>query len=229
MIWKLDTELFKKVIAEHNTISAMLKVFGLENKGSNYLTLKTRCLQDGISLSHINFGKGSNKGRKFNSKYQKTLTDVLVENSNANRTSLKHRLLKEGVLKNECVECGQPPMWNNKVLTLQLDHINGIFNDNRLENLRILCGHCHSQTENFAGRNKVRTKLVFCQCGKKIAKNSYKCVYCNNTQRVRKYKFDWPKTDELIKMIANSNYITVAKLLGCSDNTLRKRIKNYPI
>ena len=38
-------------------------------------------------------------------------------------------------------------------LTLQLDHINGINNDNRKENLRFLCPNCHSQTNTFAGKN----------------------------------------------------------------------------
>ena len=45
-------------------------------------------------------------------------------------------------------------MGNGKPLVLQLDHINGISNDNRIENLRFLCPNCHAQTESFAGRNK---------------------------------------------------------------------------
>ena len=85
---------------------------------------------------------------------------ILVENSEFNRTHLKRKLLNGGFLKNECYVCGQLPMWNGKPLTLQLDHINGISNDNRIENLRILCPHCHSQTENFAGKNKHRQEEI---------------------------------------------------------------------
>jgi 5-methylcytosine-specific restriction endonuclease McrA len=36
---------------------------------------------------------------------------------------------------------------------MALHHINGDGRDNRLENLQFLCPNCHSQTENFAGRN----------------------------------------------------------------------------
>lgn len=47
-----------------------------------------------------------------------------------------------------------------KELILELDHINGIRNDNRLENLRFLCPNCHSQTPTFKGRNKTKNKKV---------------------------------------------------------------------
>ena len=43
--------------------------------------------------------------------------------------------------------------WMNQQLTLQLDHINGISDDNRKENLRFLCPNCHSQTKTFGGNN----------------------------------------------------------------------------
>ena len=55
-----------------------------------------------------------------------------------------------------CACCGNAGRWQGQPLTLQLDHVNGRYNDNRLENLRWLCPNCHSQTETFAGRGKVR-------------------------------------------------------------------------
>ena len=42
---------------------------------------------------------------------------------------------------------------------LQLDHINGINTDHRLENLRLLCPNCHSQTPTYCGVN-VKKKMV---------------------------------------------------------------------
>lgn len=80
--------------------------------------------------------------------------DVLVENSSYKRTNLKKRLLKDGILKNECVICGLQELWQDKHLNMILDHINGVYNDNRLENLRLLCPNCNSQTDTFSGRNK---------------------------------------------------------------------------
>jgi 5-methylcytosine-specific restriction endonuclease McrA len=45
-------------------------------------------------------------------------------------------------------------MWNGIPLVLVLDHINGKNNDNRQNNLRLLCPNCNSQQSTFAGKNK---------------------------------------------------------------------------
>ena len=66
---------------------------------------------------------------------------------------LKQRLLKERIIENKCIECGITE-WNGKIINMHLDHINGINNDHRLENLRMLCPNCHSQTDTYCGKNK---------------------------------------------------------------------------
>ena len=53
----------------------------------------------------------------------------------------------------KCANCGLIE-WQGQVLSLHLDHINGINNDHRIENLRFLCPNCHSLTETYAGKNK---------------------------------------------------------------------------
>jgi 5-methylcytosine-specific restriction endonuclease McrA len=75
----------------------------------------------------------------------------------ANRRIIKQRLLDNGSLQNRCYLCGIAD-WQGLPLTLQIDHINGDRLDYRLENLRILCPNCHSQTDTFAGRNRLRQR-----------------------------------------------------------------------
>lgn len=81
------------------------------------------------------------------------LKEVLVENSTYTRHSLKKRLIQKNILQNRCYECGLSIIWNNKPIVMVIDHINGINNDNRLNNLRLLCPNCDSQQPTFCGRN----------------------------------------------------------------------------
>lgn len=69
-------------------------------------------------------------------------------------TRLKERLIAENYLKEECSECGIGNKWNGKQLVLQLDHIDGDSSNHKLENLRILCPNCHTQTETWGTPNR---------------------------------------------------------------------------
>jgi len=84
---------------------------------------------------------------------EKTNEEVFVENSTYARHNIKRRLIKQKMIEYVCQDCGIDRNWNGKKLSLQLDHINGVNNDNRIENLRFLCPNCHSQTDNFSGKS----------------------------------------------------------------------------
>jgi 5-methylcytosine-specific restriction endonuclease McrA len=76
----------------------------------------------------------------------------LLSSPHRNRKHLKTRLVRAGLLENNCHSCGLKD-WQGRPLSMHLDHINGVPNDNRLENLRMLCPNCHSQTPTYGGRN----------------------------------------------------------------------------
>lgn len=66
---------------------------------------------------------------------------------------LKNRLIKSGILNNECSEC-KIKDWNGKPLNMELDHIDGNRHNHRLSNLRLLCPNCHAQTDTYRSKNK---------------------------------------------------------------------------
>ncbi len=83
----------------------------------------------------------------------------LLESPTRCRNHIKQRPLSAGLLQNRCQTCGLME-WQGKPLSMHLDHINGVKNDNRLANLRMLCPNCHAQTETYGGRNARRRRQL---------------------------------------------------------------------
>jgi DNA-binding CsgD family transcriptional regulator/5-methylcytosine-specific restriction endonuclease McrA len=73
------------------------------------------------------------------------------------RGYLKLRLVQEGHRQARCECCGLRE-WRGRAQSVVLHHINGNRDDNRLENLQLLCPNCHSQTDTFSGRNGHRRR-----------------------------------------------------------------------
>ena len=104
----------KDLVYKSATMTEVLLSLNLINKGGNFKTLKDRLIKENIDYSH--FSQGAKDKRKIRKKL--LLTEVLISNSTYNRSHLKARLLKEGILKNICAICSQIPEWNGKPLSL---------------------------------------------------------------------------------------------------------------
>lgn len=206
-----------------------IRAIGLSNRAGNYDTLKKYIKIHNISTEH--FYKNNIDGLlNYVNNIKIDILDILVENSTFSRTSLKRRLYKEGFKKRECEECGQGEEWRGKKISLILDHINGINDDNRFTNLRILCPNCNSALDTHCGRNKSSdTKSIkndiFCECGVKIYKGSDKCKKCDSFSQ-RKVS-NRPSLEQLLLDIEETNYVLTGKKYGVSDNTIRKWMRKY--
>lgn len=217
-----DEAKLREAISVSNSAKNVLENLGLRAGGGNYAQLNKYCEKFGIELIAYN---NSAIGKFFKSTVKIANDKVFIENSTYNSgVSIKKRLYEMGV-KEECTACGLGNEWNGKPISLQLEHINGIHDDNRLENLTILCPNCHSQTSTFAGRSKSVVYIpVICQCGKEIHKKSKRCISC---ALVIRHNSDskYPDLETLKQMIKDYGYVGTGKKLGVSDNAVRKRIK----
>lgn len=149
-VYSVSDEKFREIVANSFTYSDILRALGLGTRGgSSTDILKRRIAELNCSIEHFS-RSGSGKYVKY------PLEEIMVENSSyASIASLKKRLVNEGILEYKCAICGISE-WLGKPLSLQLDHINGVNNDHRKENLRFLCPNCHSQTDTFAGKNQTK-------------------------------------------------------------------------
>jgi hypothetical protein len=150
-----DQDLLEAVRSSFS-VAQVLKILGRVPTGDNYKVFYRRATRLGLDTSHFT-GQGHLKGKHHSWTPRRPLGEILVKDSTyRDRAKLKRRLLKEGLLINRCYECESEPVWQGKPLVLVLDHENGDWSDNRLENLRLLCPNCNSQQETFAGKNKGR-------------------------------------------------------------------------
>ena len=204
----------------HSMRNVLQKIHLSTNGSGNYRTLINRLNALGIDRPKYNYyGNGQKRLKKDNK-------DVFCENSTYPRQKLKERIIKEKILDYKCNKCNNNGNWMNNKLSLHLDHINGINNDNRIENLRFLCPNCHSQTETYSGKNvkkddKDKIKN-FCKCGKQIFHGSKMCTKCNSESQ-RKIKI-MPTLESMEFDIKNLGYRGTGRKYNVSDTTIRKWI-----
>lgn len=129
----------------------VIKKLGLIPAGGNYAQLRKYIEEHKFDTTHFK-GRGWNAGLTGIGKPIIPLESILVEGSTFQSYKLKARLFKAGLKQEHCEQCGWAERTVDGYLPLELDHINGNRNDNRLKNLRVLCPNCHSLTPHHRGR-----------------------------------------------------------------------------
>lgn len=151
-IYKLSDEQFVELLKKSSTISEVLFKLGYTVKGNSWGYSQVKRRMDDLNLDYSIF-KGKSAVIKTNKLNNVKKEDILKENCKHQRTVLRRYVIKNNLIPYKCAICGCTE-WQGKTLSLELDHINGINNDNRLENIRFLCPNCHSQTSTYGSRNQ---------------------------------------------------------------------------
>lgn len=238
MVNKWNPQNLEKIVKESNTKTEVLTKLNLNiNNHGNFDTLNRYLKLFNIDVSHFNYSIFQNN--VFKKRYN--LEDILMENSTyASTPNLKEKLYKKGLKERKCEKCGQGENWHGEHISLILDHINGINNDNRFENLRILCPNCNATLPTHCGKNiknkKIKTikpkkiKVVNkCEkCGTTINnKNGNKSKYCETCYHINSRTIERPSYEQLLVEIKTLGYLDTGRKYGVSDNAIRKWIKYY--
>jgi len=236
------------ILNNSKSFKEVLSKFGYSTNGSGaYTSLKNQLKELDIVIPKYHYyGTGGNRSKT-------DINLILVENSSFSRHNLKNRIIKENLIEYKCSECGNGDIWNNKKLSLQLEHKNGVNNDNRLENLTFLCPNCHSQSNTYSGKNRkiynsnkdraikkynknnidseiqiqIETKKKYCECGTEIFLSSKMCNECKSFKE-RKVK-DRPSINILLNDININGYESTGRKYNVTGNAIKKWIKKYGV
>lgn len=214
-------ENFEPIVLSSKNLTEILIKLGMCGKGNSRETLKKYINQYNIDISH--FESTQDRYRRTLSNISNngklSLVNILVENSTySNTNSLKEKLYKKGLKERKCELCGQTEEWHGNHMSLILDHKNGVNNDNRFENLRIVCPNCNA------------TLPTHCRGAKTVQKKLDKLVnketnLINKSINIR--KVNRPPYEILLHDIENIGYSASGRKYGVSDNAIRKWIKFY--
>ena len=231
----LNDELkLKKIVSEQYTYAAVLKEFNLSIAGGNMKSLKKYIKLFEISTDHFNEKISFLTSEYFNKKWDNE--KIFCENSPALTQTVKSRIIKQNLFEYKC-SCGLKGLWNNKPITLQLEHKNGNNTDHRLENLEFLCPNCHSQTATYGSKNnknnrikKIRISFIIPSIETDINNlinriSEYR--YLDDILEIYKVKKCKVNREKLINMLSELNDKNVNLFLNNVKKNESKRI-NFP-
>lgn len=230
---QFSSEEFRAVFDSSASVREALLKLGYVIEGSAYQTFYRRCEAEGLDVQQLRNRTAMMRADVCRERWSPhSLSELLVEGSSYPTRHLRDRLLKEGLIENVCAGCGRGPEWEGRPLVLVLDHINGINNDHRRENLRLLCPNCNSQTDTFCGKHTKKRCYHCADCGDIIAHGSTRCRRCSNRLNANRRKApraiidSFPSNEDLRAMKVSMTWEEIGGRFGVSSTTVKNRIRD---
>ncbi len=215
-----------------------LRKLGLCATGGNWRTLRIWVERWGIPTDHFDSRAAQRSGLQ---RLPRPLAEIMVEGSTYSRSHLKERLYREGLKEPRCEMCGQGDLWYGRPMGLILDHVNGVRDDHRIDNLRIICPNCAATLDTHCGRrNRLAALDREClRCGRAFRPRYARQRYCSRECGTRAprsnrgvpnhelRRADRPPYDQLLREIAETSFSAVGRRYGVSHNAIRKWLRQY--
>lgn len=253
---RITREAFEKAVENAVSITQVVDNLGKSNHRRGYFPIVKHLSREyGIPLPKFDYSKATTNAQKA---WNIPDDEYFKKNTSRTGPTTRKRLIKKGwAYKCSIPECplyenpeviGEQVVWAGRLMTLQVDHIDGDHHNNELNNLRFLCPNCHAASDTYAGKNKKSIKSGesltinaarkrkdkpvkiakpknFCKCGKEIFRTSTSCQECESKNRVGILNHDYPPLEVMISQVEDKGYYAYGKELGTSDNAIRKHLR----
>ena len=225
----------REAVAASLSYAETLRRLGMCDRGGAWKVLKRWVAIWGIPTDHFDPMAAR---RAALARPPRPLEELLVAGRPVASSGLKERLYRAGLKARACELCGQGEEWNGRRMSLVLDHVNGVRDDNRLENLRIVCPNCNATLDTHCGRNAAILVDRECvRCGATFRPKQARQRYCSRECGTRAKKprgprpalrrAERPPHEQLLHEIATLGYVGVGRKYGVSDNAIRKWRRAY--
>lgn len=149
-------EVLQAAVSASTNMCEVLRRLGLEVVGGHHTHISRRIKAYGIDTSH--FTPVVRTERQRYNQRRRAAAEILVEDTSVHARRIPSSRLKRAIrelgLDERCALCGIKLVWLGEPLPLEVDHIDGNWRNNRIENLQLLCPNCHSTTDTYRGRGK---------------------------------------------------------------------------
>ncbi|MFG2493657.1 HNH endonuclease [Streptomyces caniferus] len=146
----------QKAVSASSSVAAALRHLERPDSSRSRALFRQWVSDHGIDTSHF-LGQAHMRGKPGTTPV-KAPEQILVKHSGERRTRsvMLRRALRQTGVPERCTECGTGSVWRGHPMTLEIDHINGDWRDDRRENLRFLCPNCHAVTDTWCrgGRHR---------------------------------------------------------------------------
>ena len=183
IVWKMSDDEFADLVKQSVSVGDICRKLSGRKGGLMFKNIRNRIDLLQLNTDHFIDGRQGKYSPVHVSKEE--FLQRINDKKHMDPNFIKRKLIEFSIIKNECSECGLSNIWRGKPLILVMDHIDGNFMNETIENFRFLCPNCNSQTPTFSRGTRTKKEHLCINCKTPISDQGTRCNKCACIERER--------------------------------------------